>query len=118
MKDLQLNISDPAIDMMTNKPKFFDLIKVQTSVFIYKFHNNQLEAVFANYFISIFMIHNYKTRLSTKHAYALPTARTNYGTFNVKFHGEKLWNSLDIEIITLSIKSFKTSFKQKLFSTY
>ena len=61
---------------------------------MYKFHNNQLPAVFAKYFINSAMIHGYETRLSTKHAYALSKAKTNYAIFNVKFSGAKLWNSL------------------------
>ena len=85
---------------LTKILKFFDLIKFQTSIFMYKFHNNQLPTVFANYFYKTAMKHSYETRLSTKKAYAIPEARTNYGILNIKFSGAKLWNSLDIEIYT------------------
>ena len=85
---------------------------------MYKFHNNQLPTVFANYFYRIDMKHSYETRLSTKKAYALPKARTNYGIFNIKFIGAKLWNSLDIEIKSLPIKSFKTTSKENFLSSY
>ena len=47
------------------------------------------------------------TILSTKHAYALPAAKIDDGIFNGNFSEAKLWNSLDIEIKSLSIKLFK-----------
>ena len=56
---------------------------------MYKFHNNQLPTVFANFFYKTDMKHSHKTRLSTKKAYALPKARTNYGLFNIKYSGAK-----------------------------
>ena len=42
------------------------------------------------------------TKLSTKHTYALPAAKINYGILNVKFSRAKLWSLLDIEIKLLS----------------
>ena len=77
----------------TNILKLFDLIKFQISIFMYKFHKNRLPAVFDSYFLSISKVHNYSTRLSSTHAYALPKARTNYGKFRIKFIGAKVWNA-------------------------
>ena len=44
--------------------------------------------------------------------------RTNYGIFNIKFAGAKAWNSLDSELKTLSIETFKSRLREKFVSNY
>ena len=66
----------------------------QICLFMYKFHNNRLHAVFDSYFMKTSKINKYKTRLSTRHAYALPKTRTNYGIFSMKFTGQKFGTKL------------------------
>ena len=46
--------------------------------------------------------------------YAIPNVRTNYGIFNMKFARAKVWNWLDAELKTLSIKAFNIIWKEKL----
>ena len=74
---------------------------------MYKFPKNQLSTVFDGSFLSISKVHNYNTRLSYRHTYALPKARTNYGIFRIKFTGAKVWNAVDADLKTLSRKTFK-----------
>ena len=88
--------------------KLFDLIKIQISLFMYKFHNNRLPTVFDSFFIKTIKIHKNKTRLSTRQAYALPKTRTNY-IFSMKFTGAKIWNEIDKDLKTLSMKKFVSS---------
>ena len=95
--------------------KLSDLIKIQISLLMYKFHNNQLPAVFV---IKTSKIHRYKTRLSTGHSYALPKTRTNYGIFSMKFTGAKIWNEIDKDLKTLSMKTFKAKLKEKFILNY
>ena len=102
----------------TNILKLFDLIKFQISIFMYKFHKNRLPAVFDSYFLSISKVHNYSTRLSSTHAYALPKARTNYGKFRIKFIGAKVWNALDADLKTLSFRTFKARLKENFTLNY
>ena len=102
----------------TNILKLFDLIKFQISIFMYKFHKNQLPAVFDSYFLSISKVHNYSTRLSSTHAYALPKARTTYGKFRIKFIGAKVWNALDADLKTLSFRTFKARLKENFTLNY
>ena len=49
------------------------------------------------YLNSVHSIHNYITRSAANQSYYLPQARTNYGIFNIHFHGQKVWNSLGKE---------------------
>ena len=102
----------------TNILKLSDLIKFQISIFMYKFHKNQLPAVFNSYFLPISKVHNYSTRLSCTHTYALPKARTNYGKFRIKFIGAKVWNVLDADFKTLSFKTFKARLKENFTLNY
>ena len=39
-------------------------------------------------------IHSYNTRSAARQSYYLPRARTNYGKFNIRFKGPKIWNSI------------------------
>ena len=73
---------------------------------MYKFDNNRLPAVFDSYFIKTSKIHKYKIRLSSRHAYALPKTRTNYGIFIMKYTGAKIWNKIDKDLKSLSMKTF------------
>jgi hypothetical protein len=52
--------------------------------------------------------HYYNTIFAAKLNYSIPHARTNYGKFNVRFHGATIWNSLDEELK----KSTKYIFKK------
>ena len=73
--------------------KFFDLVTLHISLFVFKFHNKVLPTVFDTYFRPISTIHNYRTRLSSRDAFSLPGVRTNYGIFNLRFSGVKVWNA-------------------------
>ena len=84
---------------------------------MYKFHNNLLPPVFDPYFNSV-IIHNYNNRLSSKMSYAIPKVRTNYGIFNIRFQGSKVWNDISDHIKLLPLKSFKKNLKLILIEKY
>ena len=54
-----------------------------------------LPLTFDDSFTRVDEIHHYNTRLSAKISYSLPKVKTNYGQFNIRFNGPKIWNSLD-----------------------
>jgi len=85
---------------------------------MYKFHNNLLPRVFNPYFNSVRMIHNYSTRLSSKMTYAIPKVRTNFGIFNIRFQGSKVWNDISDDIKLLPLKRFKKNLKLILIEKY
>ena len=98
--------------------KFFDLVTLHISLFMFKFHKKLLPTVFDTYFRPISTIHNYRTRLSSKDAFSLPRVRTNYGIFNIRFSGVKVWNALEPDIKLLSMSAFKARLKSSLISKY
>ena len=101
-----------------NVVKLFDIITFQLAVFMYKFHNNLLPPVFDPYFNSVRMIRNYNTILSSKMSYAIQKVRTNYGIFNIRFQGSKVWNDISDHIKLLPLKSFKKNLKLILIEKY
>ena len=98
--------------------KFFDLVTLHISLFMFKFHKKLLPTVFDTYFRPISTIHNYRTRLSSKDAFSLPRVRTNFGIFNIRFSGVKFWNALETDIKLLSMSAFKARLKSSLISKY
>ena len=50
--------------------------------------------------------------------YALPKTRTNYGTFNIRYQGAKIWNAIGDNIKLLSLKQFKKKLKSNIIASY
>ena len=57
---------------------------------MFKFYHNLLSSAFQYFFTPISSRHKYNTRLSSKSAFCILTARTNYGKFNIRFKGAVL----------------------------
>ena len=82
--------------------------------FVYKFHNRCLPSVFDTFFTQVNKRHNYNTRSASNMFYTLPKVRTNYGIFNIRFKGPKVWNSTCENLKTFSILNFKESVKSNI----
>ena len=63
-------------------------------------------------------IHKVNTRSAAKQNLYIPKARTNYGKFNIRFQGPKIWNGIDVNIRNSSIKQFKSSIKKLYIDRY
>ena len=87
--------------------KFPDLVTFHTAILKHKFYNNMLPSIFTNLSTPLNKIHNYNTRLASKSSYAITKTRTNYGLFNLRHQGAKLWSSIDEELKLLSLHLFK-----------
>ena len=61
---------------------------------------------------------SYNTRLASKMSFSLPQVRTNYGKFNIRFTGVKVWNSIDDKLKTLKNSAFKKKLKDSLIASY
>ena len=62
---------------------------------MHEFHHKKLPSASNHYFITVNEIHAYNTRLASKQSYSLPKTRTNFGIFNMRYQGPKIWNFLD-----------------------
>ena len=101
-----------------NLLKVMNITKLYTATFMYQFRKGLLPKSFNDFFTPVCNRHRYNTRLSSKSSFCLPQARTNYGIFNIRFSGPKLWNSVKESIKSLSFFSFKKKYKQLNILTY
>ena len=77
-----------------------------------RFHNKLLPSNFDTFFNSVLNIHNYNTRSAANQSYYLPRARTNYGIFNIRFQGPKVWNSLGKDMKSTPFSKLKIKNKK------
>ena len=98
--------------------KIQDLAKYHIAILMYKFHNSLLPPTFSSFFTQSSNIHNHNTRSSSKQSYFLPSARTNYGKYNIRFQGPMVWNSIDNLIKSTTLRQFKTKLKEKYVNVY
>ena len=63
-------------------------------------------------------VHTYNTPLVSKSTFVFPKVRTNYGKFNIRFLGPKVWNETEESLKTLSFRSFKRELKAHFLSLY
>ena len=98
--------------------RFPDLITFTTSTFMYKYNNKLLPCAFDSFFLTVDKVHGYNTRASAKKTLYLPKARTNYGKWNIRFQGTKIWNSIDDSIKKLSLSQFRKKLRNEMISKY
>ena len=91
--------------------KLFDLVNLHIVIFMFKFRNNLLPTAFSLFLKKIQQVHKYNTRLSAKQSYYIPKARTNYGIFNIRFQGPKVWNDIDEQLKASPLQLFKKKLK-------
>ena len=72
--------------------KLQDHIKLQTLYFMHQFFTGKLPKIFDSFFIKTSDKHNVNTRCATRTTFYVPKIRTNYGKFNIRYNGPKLWN--------------------------
>ena len=94
-----------------NLLKLPDIIKLYTASFMHQYNKGTLPKNFNNFFTSVRSKHQYSTRLASKSTFSLPSARTNYGIFSIRFQGPKVWNNIDESLKSLSYSYFKLKVK-------
>lgn len=98
--------------------KLNDLIYMHNVLFMHDYHRNHLPSVFDDFFKSVKTVHQYNTRLASKKSYYLPKARTNYGKFNIRFIGTKLWNLIEDDIKSKNRNCFKRLISNSILNNY
>ena len=98
--------------------KVIDLIYLYCALFMYDYYSNRLPLILNDFFKSISKVHQYQTRVACKISYYLPKAKTNYGKFNIRFSGAKVWNSIKESLKSKSRTCFKVLLKESLISNY
>ena len=92
----------------------FELVKLNISIFMFKYHKGILPAVFNNMFKTNSSFHNYHTR--TRNNLCVPTTRSTIRTHSIRFTGVHEWNSICQGFKSSSTLSrFRTLFKRSMF---
>jgi hypothetical protein len=90
-------------------------------LYLWKKLNDQLlSPVFDTFFKQVINVHEYNTRFSLNQTFFTPKVRTNYGIFNIRFQGTKIWNSIaeNTKSLPLIIRKFKKKNKKKILEKY
>ena len=98
--------------------KFIDLIFFYVVMFMYDFYTAKLPCAFKNLFKKISNRHACNTRLASKQSYSLPSVRSNYGKFNLRFIGAKIWNTISDDKKRMPKHFFKEAIKSNLLNSY
>ena len=101
-----------------NLLKFQDHIKLQTLFFVHQFNTGKLPKIFDSFFVKTSCKHNVNTRFASRSTFYLPKIRTNYGKFNIRFNGPKLWNELDERFKSRTSNQFKKELTSHFTSLY
>ena len=87
--------------------------------FMHQFNTGKLPKIFDSLFVKwISCKHNVNTRFAFRSTFYLPKIRTNYGKFNIRFNGPKLWNELDERFKCRTSNQFKTELTSHFVSLY
>ena len=98
--------------------KFQDHIKLQTLYFMHQFFTGKLPNIFDSFFIKTSDKHNVNTRFATRTTFYVPKIRTNYGKFNIRYNGPKLWNETDERFKILTPHLFKKELTKHFIKFY
>ena len=89
------NLTQINKDLSLTFLNFKIILSVKLS-FMHQFNTGKLPKIFDSLFVKwICCKHNVNTRFAFRSTFYLPKIRTNYGKFNIRFNGPKLWNKLD-----------------------
>ena len=98
--------------------KLGDFIYLDNALFMHDYYSYGLPSTFNSLFKSSNKVHQYATRLASKKSYYLPKVRTNYGKFNIRSSGAKLWNAIKENVKSASRFRFKELLKESVISKY
>ena len=99
---------------MFNILKLTDIVCYQNCIFLYKFCSGLLPSVFDSFSQTISSRHRYNTRLASRSSYYIPSVRTNYGKFNIRYQGASIWNNIEESTKKkLNFHRFKKAIKTK-----
>ncbi len=95
----------------------FDLNKLQTAIFMYRYKTNTLPNSFINFFSKHSDVHNYNTRQANKYITAIPSS--NFVKHSIKYTGPKLWNTLNSNIAnSKTLNTLKSKLKSEFLKSY
>ena len=80
---------------------------------MHTYHHDELSHIFHELFVPVNKRHNYNRRFIF-----IEKTRTNFGIFNIRYEGPKIWNLLSEDDKILSLSQLKTKLKLRYIETY
>lgn len=100
-----------------NTLNIFDINKLQSALFMFRFNTNALPNSFGGFFSKHKDLHSYNTRNANN--FVINNIKTKIHRHSIIYNGPKIWNSLDTSLTNCKqINRFKNSYKKKLISEY
>ena len=99
-------------------PLFAKLNLLKLLFFMLQFNTGKVPKIFDSLFAKTSCKRNVNTRFASRSTFYLPKIRTNYGKFNIRFNGPKLWNELDERFKCLTSNRFKKELTLHFISLY
>ena len=98
--------------------KIHEIIKFYIATFMYQYIQGMLLNAFDSFFTTTNSTHDYCTRLTSKFTFHLPKIRTNFGKFNIRYFGPKVWNDIEDSLKSFSFSRFKRQLKESYLKLY
>ena len=98
--------------------KIHEIIKFYIATFMYQYIQGTLPNAFDSFFTTTNSMHDYSTRLASKSTFHLPKIRANFGKFNIRYFGPKVWNDIKDSLKSLSFSQFKRQLKESYFKLH
>ena len=86
--------------------------------FVHEFNTGKLPTIFDSFFVKTSCKHNVNTCFASRSTFCLSRIRANYGKFNIRFNGPKLWNELDERFKCRTSTQFKKESTSHFISLY
>ena len=98
--------------------KIHDLCKIEIAFNMHKFKNDKLPDTFQNYFTLPSNVHQNSTRSKLQQTFYVLKFRLVRFQKSFRRRGVKIWNSIEQDLKTLSLKKFCKKYKNILLQSY
>ena len=95
-----------------------DIIKLNTSIFMYDIYHKNLSEMFLNMFTPLSSIHQHNTRKSKSQHFFINYTRTDYKKRFINTSGIKIWDQISINTKTKKRHIFKKEITSDFISNY
>jgi len=102
----------------SNLLKVNDIYHLEIAKMMHYLHNGKLPQAFDDYFVPVTSVHTHITRKAIHGNYFLHSISSKHGKRSIRYHGPKIWDSVDNTLQRLSSILFRKRYRAHLISQY
>jgi len=102
----------------SNLLKIKDIYHLEITKLMHCLHDGKLPQTFGDYFVPVTWVHTHLTRKATHGKYFLHSISSEHGERSIRYHGPKIWDSVDITLQRLSSILFRKRYRAHLIAQY